>query len=91
MYMLLVADVLVVETVDADVFFAMRGAEERDEVTLEVVAEILDVLLRVLADNLQFPNMGFGLDVALEAVGVAALLLAYFAPPPCRAVSFVYR
>jgi len=79
--MLLVADVLVIEAVDADIFFAVGGAEEGDKIALEVGAEGLYIFLGVLADHLQLANVGLGLDVALEAVGVSALLLAYFAPP----------
>jgi hypothetical protein len=81
MHMLLVADVFVVEAVDADILFAVSGTEEGDEIALEVCAKILYVLLGILADNLQLSDVRLRLDVALEAVGIAALLLADFTPP----------
>lgn len=82
MYVLLVANVLVVELVARNPLLSMRRAQQRNEIALEVGAELVDELPRVLANDLHLPNVRLGLDVALEAVGVATLLLADFTPPP---------
>jgi hypothetical protein len=82
MYVFFVADIFVVELVRRDPLLVVGGAEERDEIALEVVAELVDELARVFTDDLHLAHVRLGLYVAFEAVGVAALLLADFAPPP---------
>jgi hypothetical protein len=82
MHVLLVANVLVVELVAGNPLLSMRRAQQRNEIALEVGAELVDKLPRVLANDLHLPDVRLGLDVALEAVGVATLLLADFTPPP---------
>jgi len=82
MHVLLITDVLVVESVRGNKLFAMRRSQQGDEVALEFVAEIGNVFSRVLADDLHLANVRLGLDMTFEAVGVATLLLADFAPPP---------
>lgn len=79
--MLFVANVLVVELVGTDPLLAVGGAQQGDEVALEVGAVGLNVLLRILAHDVHLANVRLGLDVAFEAVGVSALLLTGFAPP----------
>jgi hypothetical protein len=82
MYVLLVANVLVVELVARDPLLSMRRAQQRNKVALKVGTELVDELPGVLANDLHLSHVRFGLDVALEAVGVATLLLADFTPPP---------
>lgn len=82
MHVLLITDVLVVESIRGYVLFTMGRSQQRDEVALELVAEIGDVFARVLADDLHLANVRLGLDMAFEAVGIATLFLADFAPPP---------
>ena len=55
---------------------------------MEVGAVVLDIFLRVLADNVHLADMGLGLNMAFEAVCVATLLLARLAPPPQPLKSF---
>lgn len=81
MDVLLVADVLVVEAVCTDELLAVRGAQQRNEVALEVGAEALDVLARVLADDLDLADVGLGLDVALEAICITCLFITSLAIP----------
>lgn len=79
--MLLGADVLLVEMVQVDLFFAVGGAQQPQEIALEGPAVLGDVLLRGFADEQHLPHVGFGLRVHLEAVFVPALLLAGLAVP----------
>lgn len=79
--MFLVRDVLLIEVVHVDLFLAVGGAQQLEEVALELVAEVVDVLAGVFADDEHLPDVGFGLAVHLEAVFVAALLLAHLAVP----------
>lgn len=48
---------------------------------MEVVAKLVDKFAGVLADDLHLADVRLRLYVALEAVGVATLLLTNFAPP----------
>lgn len=82
MYVLLVANVLVVELVARNPLLSMRRAQQRNEIALEVGTELVDELPRVLANDLHLSHVRFRLNVALETVGVATLLLADFTPPP---------
>jgi hypothetical protein len=82
MYVLLVANVLVVELVARNPLLSMRRAQQRNEIALEVGTELVDELPRVLANDLHLSHVRFRLDVALEAVGIATLLLADLTPPP---------
>lgn len=59
----------------------MRRSQQIDKIPLKIVAEVVDVFLRVLADDLQIPNVTLALHVTLESVGIAALFLAGLAPP----------
>lgn len=79
--MFLVRDVLLIEVVYVDLFLAVGGSQELEEVALELVAEVVDVLAWVFADDKHLPDVRFGLAVHLEAVLVATLLLAYLAVP----------
>lgn len=88
MYVLFESNVFVVELVRADPLLAVRGPQQSDKVSLEVGAVVLDEFLRILADNVHLADMRLGLDVAFEAVCVAALFLARFAPPPEPLKSF---
>lgn len=60
----------------------MRRPEELQEVALELVGEVVDVLLRILADNHHLSDVRLALDVAFEPVLIATLLLAHLAIPP---------
>lgn len=62
-------------------FLPMGRAQKVDEISLELVAEVVDILSRILADDLHLPNVRFGLYVALESVGISTLLGADLAPP----------
>ena len=79
--MFLVRDILLVEVVDVDFLLAVGGAQELQEVALELVGEVVDVLARVFADEQHLADMGFGLRVAFEAVFVAGLFFADLAVP----------
>lgn len=81
MDMLLVSDVFVVELVRAYPFLVVCSPEEGHEIALEVVAEVVDVLARVFANDCKLPDVRFALDVTFEAVGVATLLLTGLTPP----------
>lgn len=81
MYMFLVGNVLLVEMVHVDLLLAVGGPQQLQEVALELVAEVVDVLAGVLADEQHLADVGLGLGVHLEAVFVAALFFAYLAVP----------
>lgn len=72
---------LVVEFVYSNPLLVVRSSQEIHKVPLEVVAEALDVLLGILANDLEVPDMALALNVTLEPVCVAALLLARLTPP----------
>lgn len=59
----------------------MRRAQQVNKIPLEVITEVVDELLWVLADNLEVPDMTLALYVAFKSVGVATLLLAGLTPP----------
>ena len=90
MHMLFVADILLIEVVDVDLLLAVRGAQQLQEVPLEIVREARDVLAWVFADQQHLPYVRFGLRVAFEAVFVARLLFADLAVPaqPLQAFGF---
>ena len=48
---------------------------------LKLCREICDMSTSVLSDNKHLPQMGFGLDVTLESVGVPTLFLADLTVP----------
>ena len=56
-------------------------AQQPHKLALELDGEVRDVLPRVLADDEHLPEVGLGLGMALEAVLVAALLLADLTVP----------
>ena len=87
MDMFFVRDILLVEVVDVDFLLAVRGAEELEEVALELVGEVVDVFAGVFADEEHLADVGFGLGVAFEAVLVASLLFAGLAVPVASQVS----
>lgn len=76
-----VRDHLLVEMVDVDLLLAVRGLEQVDEVALELVAEVADRLLRVLADQEHLPHVALALDMAFEAILIAAGFFARLAVP----------
>lgn len=76
MHMLFITNILLVKMIDVDLFFAVRGAQQGEEVALEVGAEAGDVLSGVFADEKHLTDVGFGLRVAFEAVFVAGLFFA---------------
>lgn len=59
----------------------MRRPQQIDEIPLEIITEVVDKLLWVLADNLEIPDMALALYVAFKSVGVSTLLLAGLTPP----------
>ena len=76
MHMLFVRNIFLVEMVHLHLFLTMRRAQKQEEVFLELVAVVVDVLLRIFAHEKHTPNMRFGLCVHLEAVLIAHLALA---------------
>ena len=90
MHMLLVRNILLVEVVDVDLLLAVGGAQQLQEVALEVVREAGDVLARVFAHQQHLPHVRLRLRVAFEAVLVPRLLLAHLAVPaqPLQAFGF---
>lgn len=81
MHVLLVGDVLLVEMVHVDFLLAVGGAQELEEVALELVGEVVDVFARVFADEEHLADVRFGLRVAFEAILIARLLFAHLAVP----------
>ena len=81
MHMLLIANILIIKLVRGNPLLVMCCAQQGDEIALEVVAELVDELARIFPNDLHLADVRLGLDVAFEAVGVAALLLADLAPP----------
>lgn len=79
--MFLVRDIFLVEMVHMDLFLAVSGSQQLQEIALELVAEIVDIFARVFADEEHLADVGFGLGVHFEAVFVAALLFADLAVP----------
>jgi hypothetical protein len=61
--------------------FVMRCPQQVDKIPLEVITEVVDVFLWILADNLKIPDVALALHMALESVGVATLFLAGLTPP----------
>ena len=54
----------------------MASPQKLQKVALELIRKIVDGLAGVLADEEHLADMGFGLRVHLEAIGVATLFLA---------------
>lgn len=57
MDVLLVCNILLVEVVQVHLLLAVGGAQELQEVALELVAVVVDVFLGVLADEEHLPDM----------------------------------
>lgn len=76
MNMFLIRNILLVKVVHLDLFFAMRCSKQEQEVSLELVAVVVDKLLRVFPNQQHPPNMRLGLSVHLETIFVPALLFA---------------
>jgi hypothetical protein len=55
MYMLLIGDVVLIESVDVHGLFAVTGAKKLYEVAFEVIAVLLDEFLWICADHLHVP------------------------------------
>lgn len=81
MDVLLVRNVFLVEPIHVDLLLAVAGPQEQEEVALELFAVIVDELLGVLANDEHLADVALGLGVHLEAVRIAALLLADLAVP----------
>ncbi|KZL82013.1 hypothetical protein CI238_06107, partial [Colletotrichum incanum] len=81
-HVLLVGDVLLVKVVDLHLLLPVTRAEQLCEVAKELVAVLIEKLFRVLAHDEHLPHVRLGLRVHLEAVLIAALLLAHLAVPP---------
>lgn len=88
MNMFLIRDVLLVKVIKLDLLLAMRCAQELEEVSLELVAVIVDVLLGVGTNEEHLADVRLGLGVHLEAVLVSGLLLANLAVPSQPLESF---
>ena len=56
--------------------------EKRDKFTLELCREVSNVPPCILANDDHLSQMGFGGDMHLEAILIAALLFADLAIPP---------
>ena len=79
--MFLIRNILLVKMVDVDFLLAVRGAQELQEVALELVGEIIDVFARVFANEQHLADVGLRLCVTFEAVFVAGLFFADLAVP----------
>ena len=67
MDVLLISNVLVIKPIDGYPLFIVRRAKQVDKVSLKVVAEAVDVLLGILAYDLEVAHMRFGGNVAFES------------------------
>ena len=80
-HVLFIGDVLLVEVVHVDLLLAVGGAQELQEVALELVGEVVDVFAGVFADEQHLADVRFGLGVAFEAIFVAGLFFTDLAVP----------
>ena len=60
----------------------LPAGEKRDKLTLELCREVSNVPPCIFADDDHLSQMGFGGDVHLEAILIAALLFADLTIPP---------
>jgi len=73
MYMLLIPNILLVEMIKVNFLLAMRGAQQLEEIALELVAVVVDVFFGIFAHEQHLPNVGLGLSMHFEAIFVPAL------------------
>lgn len=76
-----IGDVLLVKLIHVDLLLAVACPEKLHEVSHELAAEVVDVLLGVFPDDEQLSHVALRLRVHLEAVCVSALLFAGLAVP----------
>lgn len=76
-YVVAVPDELVVRLVGMNWFVSVRRGDVLEEIALELFAEFFDMLPGVLPELLHIPLVALAPEVALEAVLIAALLLAH--------------
>lgn len=60
---------------------AVTSLEQLQKISEKLVAKVIDVLFRILADNEHLADVALGLGMHLEAVGISALLFADLAVP----------
>lgn len=77
----LVCNIFLVKVIYLYLLVAVAGLEELQKVLKKLVAELVDKLLGVLAHDEHLTHVALRLRVHLEAVGIAALLLADLAVP----------
>lgn len=75
--MLLVGNQFLIDIVGIDFFGAMPHAERRQIRRFEFLAVLVQNATGVVTEDFHLTQVGFGRQVALEAVGIAALLLAH--------------
>lgn len=76
-----IGNVFLVELVDLHLFLSMARLQQLQKVLYELVTVLVDVFLRILADDEHLAHVAFGLGMHLESVGIAALLFADLAVP----------
>jgi hypothetical protein len=81
MDVLLVGDVLLVEAVDMDRLLAVGGAQQLQEIGLELAAVLGNPEARVLTDHLHGAHVALAQRMLLEGILVAHLALAHLAVP----------
>ena len=75
-----VGDVLLVDIVGKDALVGVGATQEGQELLLELIRLFLDEGMRRASEHQHLATMRLTRDVALEAVVIAALLLAQLAP-----------
>lgn len=76
-----VGNVFLVKLIDLHLFLSVARLQQLQEILLELVAVLVDVLFRILADDEHLAHMAFGLGMHLESIGIAALFFADLAVP----------
>ncbi len=76
MHMFLIVNIFLVEVVQVDFLFAVGSSKQLEEILLELIAVVIDIFLRIFADEKHLSDVGFGLRVHFEAILVTHLPLA---------------
>lgn len=76
MDVLFVVNVFLVEVIQVDLLLSVGCPQQLKEISLELVAVVVDVFLGIFANQKHLSDMRFGLCVHFEAIFVAHLALA---------------
>lgn len=77
MYVFLISDILLVKMVHLDLLLTMRCAQQEQEISLELIAIVVDVFFGIFANKKHLSNMALALDMHLEAIFISHLSFAY--------------